>query len=139
MPGALRGRAADNWRRFLAIADAAGETWGKRARKAAQGLAGVARSRLQASCSWKTSAPCSPIEVPTGSRRAEIIEALVGLENRPWPEWKGDKPITTRQLAKLLEPFAVSPTTIWTDGRSFKGYHLGSFADAFARYLGPMP
>ena len=35
MPQGLRGRAADNWRVLLSIADAYGEGWGERARLAA--------------------------------------------------------------------------------------------------------
>jgi hypothetical protein len=66
---------------------------------------------------------------------AEIVEALGKREDRPWSKWKGDKPITPRQLARLLEPFAVSPTTIWNAGKAIKGYRSASFADAFARYV----
>jgi hypothetical protein len=65
---------------------------------------------------------------------AAIVEALGKREDRQWSEWKGDKPITPRQLARLLEPFAVSPTTIWNAGKATKGYLLASFADAFARH-----
>jgi hypothetical protein len=39
----------------------------------------------------------------------EITDALAQMEDRPWPEWKGGKPITPRQLAKLLEPFRRGP------------------------------
>ena len=66
---------------------------------------------------------------------AEIVEALGKREDRPWSEWKGDKPITPRQLARLLAPFAVSPTTIWTARKATKGYLLASFAVAFASYV----
>jgi hypothetical protein len=38
MPAALRGRAADNWRRLLAIADAAGDDWSLIARRASETL-----------------------------------------------------------------------------------------------------
>jgi hypothetical protein len=66
---------------------------------------------------------------------AEIVDALSKREDRPWSEWKGDRPITPRQLARLLEPFAVSPTTIWNAGKATKGYRLASFAGAIARYV----
>ena len=66
---------------------------------------------------------------------AEIVEALGKRKDRPWSEWKGGKPITPRHLARLLAPFAVSPTTIWNAGKATKGYLLASFADAFARYV----
>jgi hypothetical protein len=35
---------------------------------------------------------------------------MVGMEGR--------KPMTPRQLARLLKPFAVSPTTIWNAGKA---------------------
>ena len=40
---------------------------------------------------------------------ADMISALVAMEDRPWPEWRHGKPITPRQLAKLLEPFDIKP------------------------------
>jgi hypothetical protein len=58
----------------------------------------------------------------------EIVEALGKREDRPWSKWKDDKPMTPRQLARLLEPFAVSPTTIWAAGKATKGYLTASFA-----------
>jgi hypothetical protein len=66
---------------------------------------------------------------------AEIVETLGKREDRPWSKWKDDKPITPRQLARLLEPFAVSPTTIWNAGKAAKGYLLASFAPAFDSYV----
>ena len=44
------------------------------------------------------------------------------------------KPITPKQLAKLLEPFSVTPASIRTaTGKTPKGYHLDAFDDAFSR------
>ena len=46
------------------------------------------------------------------------------------------KPITARQLAKLLKPFKIFPRHIRPgDGKTPKGYYLAAFAEAFARYL----
>ena len=47
--------------------------------------------------------------------------------------------MTTRQLAKLLEPFGVTFGTIRTTDGTIKGYKLEDFGDAFARYLDPPP
>ena len=58
------------------------------------------------------------------------------MEERPWPEWRNGRPITQRQLARLLEPFGIKPKTIWIDDRSAKGYDIKWFEDVFARYLG---
>jgi hypothetical protein len=49
-------------------------------------------------------------------RSADLAEALSALEDRPWPEWHQGKPITPRQIAKLLEPFDLTPGTIRTTG-----------------------
>jgi hypothetical protein len=44
--------------------------------------------------------------------------------------------MTKSVLARLLKPFKIFPTTIRLDGdRTAKGYYLGAFEDAFARYL----
>ena len=54
----------------------------------------------------------------------------------PWAEYRGGKPITKAQIARLLKPFGVSPGTIrLDDGHTPKGYYLTAFSDAFARYL----
>ena len=39
MPASLDGRAADNWRPLIAIADLAGSEWPARARRVAESLA----------------------------------------------------------------------------------------------------
>jgi hypothetical protein len=65
---------------------------------------------------------------------AEMVDALSKMEDRPWPEWHRGKPITPRQIAKLLGPFGVTPKTVRTNGTA-KGYKLDDFKDAFERYL----
>ena len=61
------------------------------------------------------------------------------MEDRPWPEWRRGKPITTRGVARLLKPFRIAPGTIRAaEGKTPKGYHRDTFEDAFARYL-PIP
>ncbi len=57
------------------------------------------------------------------------------MEDRPWPEWKSGKPITLRQVAKLLGPFGIAPSTIRTMAGTAKGYLLNQFEEAFRRYL----
>jgi len=41
MPASLYGRAADNWRPLIAIADLAGSEWPARARRVAERLGGM--------------------------------------------------------------------------------------------------
>ena len=45
------------------------------------------------------------------------------------------KPITPRQIAKLLEPFGVIPGSIRMASATAKGYKLDDFGDAFVRYV----
>ncbi len=54
MPATLSGRAADNWRPLIAIADAAGGDWPARARQIAEELGGRGASRRLASCCSRT-------------------------------------------------------------------------------------
>jgi hypothetical protein len=68
---------------------------------------------------------------------ASIVTELALLEDRPWPEYRRDKPITPRQLAKLLEPFGVwSKSVRLPNGTTPKGYYAVDFTDAWSRYLG---
>ena len=67
-----------------------------------------------------------------------LVKALGDLEDRPWPEWRNGKPITARQLARLLEPFKIRPGNLrMPNGTVAKGYKVSAFDDAFARYLPP--
>jgi uncharacterized protein DUF3631 len=66
---------------------------------------------------------------------AEMAEALSKMEDRPWPEWQQGKPITPRQIAKLLGPFGVAPASIRTGSDTAKGYKLEEFTDLFVRYV----
>ena len=65
----------------------------------------------------------------------ELVGALTQMETRPWPEWKSGKPITVRQIARLLAPFHIAPGTIRTETGTLKGYQRDKFFDVFARYL----
>jgi putative DNA primase/helicase len=134
IPKALYGRAADNWRPMFAIADLVGGAWPKQARTIAEKLSGR-HSDL---------APIMVLEDMLGifsDKNVEVLkseeatEALSKMEHRPWPEWKNQKPITTRQLAKLLDHFEIAPKQhCLPDGSNRRGYHINQFDDA-QRYL----
>jgi hypothetical protein len=50
----------------------------------------------------------------------------------------GPRPRQRAQIARLLNPFGISPGTIrFPDDCTAKGYYLNAFADAFVRYLPP--
>jgi putative DNA primase/helicase len=134
MPKVLLGRAADNWRPLIAIADLAGGEWPARARQIAQELGG---------CKEQTAGIMllEDIMLIFTDRAVdrlpsvEMAEGLSKMEDRPWPEWHQGRPITPRQIAKLLEPFGVTPGTIRTGSTTAKGYKLDDFRDTFMRYV----
>jgi hypothetical protein len=136
MPPALHNRMADNWRPLLAIAAACDGDWPRKAREAAIALTGNREDTESVGTMLLADVAQLFHERDTDRLRSEdITEALREMDHRPWPEWKGGKPLTLRQLAKLLAPFGVKPTTVrFQDGTS-KGYTLEMFEDAFARYL----
>ena len=136
MPKALSGRPADNWRPMIAIADQAGGDWPERTRLIAETFG----AGDDAGASVKVLEDLRDIFAEKGVellKSEETTEALGKMEHRPWPEWKNQKPITTRQLAKLLEPFEIAPKQHWlTGGTNRRGYHVDQFKDAFKRWLG---
>ena len=61
------------------------------------------------------------------------------MEDRPWPEWKNDKLLTQRQLARILKPFGIVPKKIRDGVGTLQGYKLEDLQDSFRRYLPPDP
>ena len=111
IPEALSGRAADNWRPLIAIADLAGGEWPARARRIAQELGG--RTEQTAGIMLLEDIKRTFIDHDIDRLfSAELAEKLSQMEDRPWPEWHHGKPITAPQIAKLLEPFGIGPGTI---------------------------
>ena len=67
----------------------------------------------------------------------EIVEHLVGLEERSWSEWKHGRSLTTSQLAALLKPLGIRPKGFRVGDKTPRGYARSQFEDSFARYLPP--
>jgi putative DNA primase/helicase len=142
IPEGLGDRAADNWRPLLAIADLVGGEWPERARKAAIALSGSnedsdgegsVRSMLLKDLR-------DLFENRDRLSSEQITEALVKMEERPWPEWYRGNPITQRGVAKLLEPFEVRPKQLWlgdndSEKKKKRGYEKAEFEDVWKRYL----
>ena len=131
-------RARDNWRPLLAIADAVGGLWPERARAASVVLSGVEAAAESAGVTLLED--LRDVFTAQGTERLSsevIVEALVKMEERPWPEWNKGRPISARGVARLLKPFGVEPDK-WKDrdGKTVRGYNLSDFKDAFSRYTG---
>ena len=137
VPADLHDRAADNWRTMLAVADLAGGGWPDRARVTVKTISSDDNDEASAKVML-----LADIRIIMANRAVErivsvdLVEALVAMEDRPWPEWKRGKPITTRGVARLLAVFQIRPRPLRMDGHSVaKGYLLDDFKDTFTRYI----
>ena len=135
MPSGLNDRAEDVWEALIAVADLAGGTWPKRARRAAVALAAAAEAEAAESLGQRLLADIRDVAgtyaVSFVSSR-ELVASLVKLDDAPWR----DLELTARGLADRLRPYGITPGRD-TSGQ-MRGYQLGDFADAFSRYLGPL-
>jgi Protein of unknown function (DUF3631) len=132
--GGLVNRTADNWRPLFAIADLIGEDWPVRIREAAVALA---PREIESTGPMLLTDIRLAFDVANTDRLASTAtcEALVAMEGRPWAEWKGGKPLSPNQLARLLKPFRVAPDSVRIGGRTPKGYHRHQFEGLWERYL----
>jgi putative DNA primase/helicase len=136
VPEELDDRQADNWRPLLAIADAAGGTWPALARTAARTLAGPV-VEADTAAPVRLLADLRDLFATTTADRlatAAIIRHLTALEDQPWADAQG-RPMTPRQLAKLLEGFGIKAKQIRQGAETRKGYRRADFTDVFCRYL----
>jgi putative DNA primase/helicase len=133
IPEALNDRAADNWRPLLAIADLAGGDWPRKAREAALILSGEDVSAVNVDLLADIKRAFGDLDAVTS---ADLVAALTADPERPWAEWKGGKPLTQNNLARLLQSFGIVSETVHPVGRSHaKGYLRVRFEEAWAGYL----
>ncbi|MGH8611629.1 MAG: DUF3631 domain-containing protein, partial [Gammaproteobacteria bacterium] len=141
MPENFYNRLADNWRPLLTLADAVGGSWPEKARRAAVALSSGTDNdneslRVQLLVDiWRV------FDTTKAERIAseDMVEALNGMEDRPWPEINSGKTLTKTRMARLLKPFGIKPKQVrLPSGRTgISGYEREWFADAFNRYLPP--
>jgi putative DNA primase/helicase len=145
MPADFENRRADNWRVQFKIADLCSgtEDWGDKARAAAAKIEGKSDSRT---INVLALADIKVIFFPKDHKgrdlepldriaSAELIAKLCTYSDSPWAEWKGGKPITQAQLARVLKPFGIAPGSIWLGESSGRGYLRTQFDEAWERYL----
>ena len=138
----LNDRAADNWELPLAIADLAGGDWPTRARLAAVGLSGDADAKAE-TIGVQLLAAIKAVFETLGTDRItseHLAERLAKDKDAPWASYgKGERPITQRQIASILDRYGVRPETIRVPGGTKKGYLFAWLADAFETYLPAFP
>ena len=142
VPLFLNDRAADNWRPLLAIADAAGEDWPERARKACKALTGAAAADGEQE-STRTALLRDIRAAFSEANAAEmtsanLCELLAADDGSPWAAYgKQEKPISPINIASLLRPFGIRPKDVRHGDHVRKTYERKAFEDAFSRYLPP--
>lgn len=132
MPPGLNDRAEDVWEALIAVADLAGGTWPRRARRAASVLTAAAEQEAAESLGQRLLADIRDVAgtyaVSFVSSR-ELVSSLIKLDDAPWR----DLELTARGLADRLRPYGITPRRDATG--TTRGYRLEDFADAFSRYL----
>jgi putative DNA primase/helicase len=143
----LDDRTADGAEPLLAIADLAGGEWPGRARSALVTLAGD-KSADEDSLGLKVLKDCKAIFDDRDVDRlssADLVAALIALEESPWAEINRGKPLTVRKLAWLLNPYDIASGTVrFPDAPigeppTAKGYYRVAFEDSWNRLLSPPP
>jgi hypothetical protein len=137
MPEGVVDRNADVWEAPIAVADAAGGDWPKRARVAAVALV-TASSDSTPSLGIRLLADLrSVFEGREKISTDDIIEALCNLDESPWGDLRG-KQIDARGLARRLRPYDIKPSRIRLGAETLRGYTAESLHDAWSRYLPPL-
>jgi len=140
MPNGLDDRAKDNWEPLLSIADLCGGEWPEIAREAASAISGDPGSDNESIAEmlledirvfFDSDQGESDVRIPS-NRLASYLESL---EERPWPEFKKGKRITTRQIADILKQFGIKSCQMRIKNKNIRGYFKNDFQEAFTRYL----
>jgi hypothetical protein len=135
----IEDRAADTWEPLVAVADLAGGDWPERARQAAKAMTGdAAEDDASASLARKLLSDLRDVFGDRESMHGKVIlAALHEIEESPWSDYFG-RPLTARDLAKLLQPYGVRPVDVKIEDVNLKGYRRDHLWDAWSRYL-PAP
>jgi hypothetical protein len=134
MPAGVEDRNADIWEALLAVADAAGGDWPKRARVAAVTLVTDAKAAVP-SLGVRL---LGDLKSVFGERdrmfTEDVLAALVGLDEAPWSDLRG-KPLDARGLAFRLGKYGVHPRLVRDADQVFRGYTRADLADSWSRYV----
>jgi len=140
LPDQLSDRAADNWEALFAIAACAGQEWLRRAEQAALALSVKAEGADSTGPELLTDVQAIfEMKKVLKLRSAELLEELIANAEMGWAAYnRGGRPLTLRQLAKLLSGYGIKPRTVrLSPTKTYKGYYKDDFGDAFDRYLVP--
>jgi hypothetical protein len=123
----------------LAIAEAAGEHWPKRAQVAAVTLVAAAAEREPSLGIRLLSDLRDIFGQAEQMTTTEVLQKLNSLPEAPWNDLKG-KPLNDRGLATRLRQYSVKSRTLNLGGEArAKGYARADLHDVWSYYLAPPP
>lgn len=137
LPDELSDRQQDNWEILLAIAQCAGPEWMERGTKACLVISNAAVPSV--STGNELLSDIQAVFEKAQVSKISTADLITALENEPesaWATYNRGKPLSPRQLAKMLAVYGIHPKTVRMTLGTPKGYDVDQFADAFARYLG---
>jgi hypothetical protein len=140
MPDGIEDRNADVWEAPLAIAEAAGGHWIKRAQVAAVALVAAASDK-EPSLGIRLLSDLHDIFDEDQMTTAEILQRLHGLPEAPWNDLRG-KPLNARGLAFRLREYGVKSKSLSIGGEYGprpKGYARCDLQNVWEIYLPPPP
>ncbi len=127
-------RAKDNWGVLGAIAQEVGGDWPNKVKSAALALEGDDKDEESLGIQllldlWKVFGDQAALFT------SEILERLWALEDRPWREFRGGRPLNAHALSRLLKPFGIVSQNIRQGEVVKKGYRAEDLKPIWARYL----
>ncbi len=147
IPGAIdNDRLIDNWLPLLTIADIAGGEWPGRARQIMSWHHAASEAGEEDGWDILLLKDLKGIFDTTKKDRLftkDILTELHLMGERPWVEFPNKqgpaKPITNRQVARLLEPHDIHPKPIRIAGvdKPSRGYERSWFEETWNRYVSP--
>jgi len=139
LPEQLDDRAQDNWEPLLAIAQCAGAEWLNRATRAALILSGKSDSQSVGNELLQDIQHAFEKKGASRISTADLIAALIEDDEAAWATYNRGRPLTPRQLAKMLSGYGVRSKNIRVGYEQSKGFDREQFDDAFSRYIAATP
>ena len=134
MPQGIEDRDADCWEPLLAIADAAGADWPKRAREAAVALVARSAERTQTSGVQLLADLFDVFQAADKLATETILLRLHGLPESAWADVYG-KPLNQRGLATRLRKYGIKPKVVRIGDSTPRGYLAADLHNAWNRYV----
>lgn len=137
-PEGVADRDADVWEALLAVADAAGGEWPKRARRASSAMVSASKNGTP-SLGVRLLADLRQVFGDADRMSSDgMLKALHAIEEAPWCDLRG-KPLDARGLAQRLKPYGIASKQVRIGLATLKGYERADLVDAWLRYLSLPP